>query len=149
MKMLIGIGVVVVFFSILYAFAANLQHTKFEYLLPSYIGIIISGVLLFLGDWLRVKNTKKRISVLAILCFLFGFLSFVIMSGGIEIRMSKYFASALILLICLSSIIAGIYSKKNNKNVDCALIGNAASVVGITFSIVSILLTFMVVFIIK
>jgi len=134
------IGVVTLIFSILYAFAANLQYTKFEYLLPSYIGIIISGIILFLSDWFRVNRPQKKISIFALLCFLSGFFNFIIMSGGIKNKMNGYSGIILILLTCISSIVFGIFFKKNNKNADGVLVGSAISIVGIIFSTICILL---------
>jgi uncharacterized membrane protein YoaK (UPF0700 family) len=141
--MFLLIGIFVFIYSILYAFVANLQYTKFEYLLPSYIGIAISGVFLFLGDWLRIKNPKKKISMLALLCFLLAFINLLIVSGGIETKLGNYSESILILIICLLTIVLGIYFRKKNKDAGGVLVGEVISATSVIFSVVAIFLVLM------
>lgn len=112
---------------ILFFFAANLQHPGYEILI-SY-GSIICGVgLLHLVDWKRHKNTPKKVSIFAILCFILGFSGYVFGS-------EKTWVTWVLLVFLLLSIIFGIIFKINNRKQEGKLVGNSLAVAGIILSV--------------
>ena len=109
-------------FGFLFYCASNLQKTDFLILLPSYIIMIWGTGLLLLAEWRRNNNPQKKVSIFAILCFIFGF---------IVLELSNTWLTFISLVL---STVFGIVFRIENKKEEGRLVGDSLFLIGVILS---------------
>jgi len=119
---------------------ASLQTINFNILLPDYILISTGVCLLSLVEWFeRKKNWFSPINVFSILSFFFGFSGFMLATAKVANLNSGILEVVLMLSLCVTSIITGVYAHKAARN-NSHFIGRPLFTMGVILS--SIILLF-------
>jgi uncharacterized membrane protein HdeD (DUF308 family) len=123
-------GVLFILLGLAGTFGASLQTIAFKNMLPNYVLIFIGVVILTFGEWQKYKGESDKINGIGLLSFALGFSGFMLATAKVGNMKSSILEIALMLCLCISSVITGVYAQKASREKG-SFIGRASSITAI------------------